>query len=530
MHRHERPILRPGQTCWRIEAAHRMALIIDAADYFAHAKAAMLRARRSIFLIGWDFDLRIRLTPDAPDDGSPDQLGKLLRHIVRRRRDLEIFILKWDMAALFTLSRQFLPFLALSLADRGRIHLRLDSTHPAGATHHQKIVVIDDALAFCGGIDMTTDRWDTRGHLPGDGRRRRPDGSLHGPWHDATAAVDGPAARALGQLARERWADATGRRLAPAKPAGDPWPEGLSPTFRDVEVAIARTMPAYHGRPEISEIEHLYVEAIRRARRTVYLESQYFASARIADVVCERLREQDGPEIIVVNPQATEGWLEEEAMGSARNLILKRIADTDRHDRFRLYHPVNEAGEPIYVHAKILIVDDRLLRIGSSNINNRSLGFDSEADLALERTQASAADLGSRFLSIRDGLLAEHLDATPEEVACAIADHGSVRAAIDHLRRPAGRSLRSLEPAEPVNPAEEMLVASRLADPERPSSPEGRLEHALKRATLRPPPAALAAAGAGLLLGALALVLYRSDARWAKRLRKPFRRRTDGTM
>ncbi len=89
-----------------------------------------------------------------------------------------------------------------------------------------------------------------------------------------------------------------------------------------------------------------------------------------------RLREPDGPEIVVVNPETADGWLEEKAMGSARARLLRLVRAADRFGRFRLYTPVAAGGTPIYVHAKVLVMDDRLLRIGSSNLNNRSLGYD----------------------------------------------------------------------------------------------------------------------------------------------------------
>ena len=266
-----RRILRPGETCWRIERAHRFAVIVDASDYFAAAKAAMRKARHAIYLIGWDFDLRIRLEPGGNDDDLPDQLGPFLRAIIRRRRKLRAFVLKWDTAMLWTLGRQILPMLMLDWWRHDRIHFRLDSAHPTGAAHHQKIIVIDDALAFCGGIDMTNDRWDTREHRPCDPRRRRPDGSAYGPWHDTTAVVDGAAAKALGELARKRWRRATGERLPVPEPSGELWPDDTEPMLRDVDVAIARTAPAYERQPQIDEIERLCLAAIAAAREVIYI-------------------------------------------------------------------------------------------------------------------------------------------------------------------------------------------------------------------------------------------------------------------
>jgi hypothetical protein len=184
------PILQRGWNCWRIERADRVALIVDAADYFAAAKAAIRQARHMVMLIGWQFDLRIKLEPDRADAEPPDELGKFLKAVAAERPELRIHILPWDAAMLATLARQVVPFLALELVWHHRIHFRLDGDHPAGTCHHQTIIVVDDALALCGGIDMTADRWDTRENRDGNPCRVRPDGSPYEPVHDATGRGD----------------------------------------------------------------------------------------------------------------------------------------------------------------------------------------------------------------------------------------------------------------------------------------------------------------------------------------------------
>lgn len=260
-------ILQPGTTCWRMAHADRMAVIIDAEAYFTQVKTAILNARHSVLLIGWDFDTRIALDRGDPDPAVPNHLGSLLSYVVRRNPGLHVHVLRWDLAFLKMPFRGLTPFFLLDWMLSRRLHFRLDSHHPAEACHHQKIAVIDDAIAFCGGIDITTNRWDTPAHLDDDPRRKRPSGEPHGPWHDATTAVDGEAARALGELARARWRAATGKQLPPASPGGSRWPAALNPEFRDVEVAIARTEPAYDGQEEVREIEKLYLAAIAPARR-----------------------------------------------------------------------------------------------------------------------------------------------------------------------------------------------------------------------------------------------------------------------
>jgi phospholipase D1/2 len=336
---------------------------------------------------------------------------------------LRIHVLQWDAAMVATVARQIVPMLWLELMWHHRIHFRLDSDHPWGACHHQKIAVIDDALAFCGGIDMTADRWDTRAHRDDDPCRVRPDGSRYTPFHDMTVAVDGAAARALGELARERWYRATGRRLRPPPPAPDVWPDGLEPLLRDVDVAIARTHPPRPGRSPVREIEQLYLDAIAAAQRAIYCECQYLASASIADALALRLAEPDGPEVVIISPGSAAGWLEELAMDGARKLILRRLREADRHGRLGVYEPVTSGGEPIYVHAKVLVIDDRLLRIGSSNLNNRSMGFDTECDVAVEAPPEArdAAAARERIIGLRNDLLAEHLGVSSAEVSAELA-------------------------------------------------------------------------------------------------------------
>ncbi len=461
-------VLRPGDTCWRIERADRVALIVDAADYFRAAQAAMLKAQHSILMIGWDFDTRIDLDPTRDGGGHPTGLGAFLTWLVEAKPELHVHILKWDLGMVKALWRGTTLFRVAQWAFHERIAFKLDGAHPTGAVHHHKIVVIDDAVAFCGGIDMTGDRWDTPEHRDEDPRRRRPfTRRAYGPWHDATTAVSGPAAKALGDHARERWHRASGEILAPPPAGSDPWPDGLTVDMADVGVAIARTIPAYEDQAEVREIEALYIAAIASARRSVYLESQYFASRAIAQAIARRLDEPDGPEFVIVNPESAEGWLEEEAMGSARARLLAMLRRRDRFGRLRVYTPVTAGEQPIYVHAKIMIVDDRLLRVGSSNLNNRSMGYDTECDLAIEANDDDAR-LCDAISAFRARLLAEHLGTSPDEVSAAVAKGRSLVAAIEALSGP-GRSLRAFTPPE-INEAEKALADHELMDPERPRS------------------------------------------------------------
>lgn len=460
----------------RTARAMRMSVIVDADDYFRFAHAAMLKARRQIILIGWDFDARIKLVPDdrRQDSDAPSTIGDLISWLVRHRPELEVFLLRWDLGAIKSLFRGKTAFTVARWMMHPRITLKLDSHHPTGASHHQKIIVIDDCLAFCGGIDMTGDRWDTRAHEDDQPARVRPGGSPYKPWHDATTALEGPAAAALGKLARDRWKRAGGESIAAVRGQHDCWPDGLPVQFSDVEVTIARTAPKMPDQRAVLEIERLYLEQIARANRFIYAESQYFASRRVAEALARRLDERHGPEIVIVNPLSAQGWLEPLAMDTARARLVAALRARDKHDRLRLYHPVTRDRTPIYVHAKILIVDDQILRVGSSNLNNRSMRLDTECDVTIDGASDANKARSGMIAEIRNDLLAEHLGVSQARVAAGIESTGSLIATIEHLRfigrKNARNRRRTLIPYEIPNlsQVEAWLADNEVLDPEQP--------------------------------------------------------------
>jgi len=448
-----------------MERANRAAVIVDAEDYFRLARQAMLRAKSQILLIGWDFDTRICLD-FAADDGAPTELGAFLSWLPKHRPGLQVHILKWDIGAIKLLGRGTTVLRLLRWAASNQIHFKLDGAHATGASHHHKIAVIDDALAFCGGIDMAGSRWDTREHRDNDEHRRRPTTRRrYGPWHDATMAVDGAAARALGELARDRWKAAGGEAVDPPQSNSDPWPTALGPQFEEVDVAIARTRAAHDGEDCIREVEALYVDMIARAQRFLYAENQYFASRAIADAIEKRLRESDGPEFVIVNPRSGQGWLDEEAMSPARAELFHRLQKADRYGRFRIFTPVTAGGDDIYVHSKVTIVDDEILRVGSANMNNRSMGLDSECDLLIDTARDVNSHASEQIAALRTDLLAEHLGASVDSVEARFANSGSLIRAIESFSGGSGRGLVPFIPERP-NAVERKLARNETLDPE----------------------------------------------------------------
>ena len=458
---------RPGEDCWRIARAARASTIIDADCYFRHARAAMLKAKRRIMLIGWDFDAGISLIrEEEAKDGAPVIIGDFISWLVEEKPDLEIYLLRWDVGAMKSMVKPANLYTTVKWMAHKRIHVKLDSHHPPAASHHQKIVVIDDCFAFCGGIDMTADRWDTRHHRDEDPARKHPDGSPYGPWHDATTALQGDVAAALGHHARARWVGAGGEALQPIEGEHDCWPDALPVQFEQVDIAISRSAPEMEDQAPLIEIERLYLNQIASAERCIYAESQYFASRRIAEAIAARLGDPDGPDIVIINPEQADGWLEQQAMDTARARLVEALRARDTHGKLRVYHPFTVRGDPIYVHAKILIVDDRVLRFGSSNMNNRSMRLDTECDVTIDTRLAVNAGREDMIRTIRDDLIAEHLDLPAERVAAVIAERGLI-AGIEELRDKPGRTLRPYVTPN-LNDVQAWLADNEVLDPEGP--------------------------------------------------------------
>jgi phosphatidylserine/phosphatidylglycerophosphate/cardiolipin synthase-like enzyme len=492
-------LLNVGSTCWRVETSDRLGLIMDMADYFAAAKAAMLKATRSIHLLNWAFDPDTFFLPDREGSGPPDdRFGPFLRDLARHRPELDVRILCWRSALPVAATQNFFPHRAKACFQGTPVKFRLDGSLPLGACHHQKVIVIDDRLAFCGGGDIAPDRWDTCEHLDDDPRRQKTAGKSYESRHETMSAVDGDAARALGTLFRMRWERSSGEALpapAPLASAGfqspqngdggeggaqtcgdgaprpdasaDLWPECLEVRARMVRVGLSRTEPDWRGYSEVREAEALHLAAIAAARRSIYMENQYFASPVMAEALAARLAEADGPEVVLISTQHSPSWFDQMTMDKTRILFLKRLKDVDRYNRCHAYFPRTAKGRSIIVHSKLTIIDDDLVRIGSANLNNRSTGFDTECDLSVEaEVGAAGEDARAAIKSFRLRLLGHWLNIPPEALEAFIEADGSIHRAVERFDAP-GRRLQAIA-ITPIGPLWEFIAAYHLGDPAGP--------------------------------------------------------------
>lgn len=481
-------ILVPGQNCWKVADAQRFAVALDADAQRNALRQSLLGARRTIFIVGWHVDSQTLLAEDQ-GDVWPRRLGDLLLALLQQRSTLRVYVLAWDFCMLYSGEREWPPVYRQAWPHHRRLVHRLDARHPAGGAHHQNFVVIDDAVAFVGGLDLARET------------RSGADASIEpasiGTRLGAQAVFDGPAAALMGELARLRWEHSAGRRVASRRRRGShpvtasaetpAWPPSLTPDMYDVRVGISRTQPAYAGRPATGEIRQLFVDAVHAARHTLYFENGYFTAQALAQALSARLRRQDAPETILVTQPGAVGWLDEVAMASMRAEIHADIRQQDmaRSGAARRYHaycppvPESRTDQAAAVRSKLFIVDDTMLCLGSANLSNRSMMLDTECQVTVEATHAAHCEA---IAQIRARVLAARLGASEQVVGAAIAQEG-VAAAISRVD-PAGVALA------PFSSRPEDLPAAAgkgvWVDRERPVSPDRLIAQFMPETGKRP--------------------------------------------
>ncbi|MDO9079605.1 MAG: phospholipase D-like domain-containing protein [Desulfuromonadales bacterium] len=304
------------------------------------------------------------------------------------------------------------------MSTNERIHFCFDNKHAFNASHHQKLVIIDGKIAFVGGMDICSSRWDDRNHHLENQYRKDADETVYGSYHDIQTYHTGPIVKELVDIFQQRWLDSgAGQLLLPATDGPDPEidyaPLFPMPTDR---VAISRTQAKNLQPPikEILEIRHLYIDAIMSAEVLIYIENQYFSSHAIYWALVDRMTNADRSrlQIIMVLPDRLP-FTEELFLGLPQMRMLRslqEVADTNGHS-LRVYSTVCIKGEErkmTFIHSKLLLVDDLFLSIGSANITNRSMGLDTELNVSWE-AEAGQTELIASIRAVRAALLAEHV-------------------------------------------------------------------------------------------------------------------------
>ena len=439
-------------------------------------RATLLLAECQIDIIGWDIHSETPLVDKSGRavDGLPIALGPFLGALLELKPALRINILIWDFAALYAAEREWDSAKKFMASGCGRITFRRDSSLPLGSAQHQKIVVIDNIVAFSGGLDLTIRRWDTNEHLFDHPLRRDPDGKPYPPFHDVQCMVEGAAAAALGELANARWAAVRCplERCPPVE--GNRWPASIPVDARNISCGIARTELKTATRDAVDEVAQLFLSSIGAAERFIYIENQFTSAPEIAEALARRMADVPSLRVLIVTPEAHSSWLESRAMQRGRGAFFRPFVSADVADRLRILYPRSygaESSSAVMVHSKVMIIDDEFVRVGSANLNNRSLGADTECDLAFE---AGCEDHREFVRRLRRRLIG-HFCGLDES---AIASHeDDLFGFIDH--HGASGASKKLLPVEPEGaPARAITdILQPIADPKRPLD----LQHAARR-------------------------------------------------
>ena len=469
------PITQLENNTWQIVQADESGLLVDARDYYHAFYRAALTAQHYIVMAGWQFDRGVKLLRGsdvalARRKQRDVRLLKFLDGLCASRPNLHVYMLAWDFHMVFALEREWMQRMWFDWTTNERLHFLFDDSHVPGGCHHQKFVVIDGQLSFLGGIDLCESRWDDRQH-DAKNRQRTSRGRAQKPYHDVQSYFTGrPVADALTQLFRWRWRRAGGDEALLHTQARASGPAGYAPRGalrfpRKARIALSRTEPRLDDGSAALEIRALYLRAIAQAERLIYLETQYLSSRAICRALSDRMREASRPRlqiVLVVNPRA-EAMKEEIAVGLRQAEIishLRQVASATGH-ALGIYFTI-PAGQPpprpgqkgggevkgVYIHSKLMVVDDRLLTVGSANLTNRSMGIDSELNATWETKSASDA-IGGAIRRARISLLAEHVGARSRATLVQLARPQRLVQTLDALvARGDGRLCKHPSPTE----------------------------------------------------------------------------------
>ena len=404
-------------------AGNDVRVLIDGENALGNLQDDVAAAKESVLLAGWSFEGSFRLSSGGPT------LRELLADVAERA---EVRVLAWAGAPipLFTPSRSDVRNGRDALVRGTGISMELDAKERPMHCHHEKLAVIDGRIAYVGGIDLTS--------LAGD----RLDRSIHPPraglgWHDASSRIEGPLVRDVAEHIALRWREVTGSPLAISCDDA---------TRGSVTAQLVRSVPnsVYEALPRGEyRILEAYIRALRSAQHLIYLESQFLWSPEVVRILRAKLESPptDDFRMVVLLPLRPNNGADD-TRGQ-----LGVLANADRDQRLTACTLFQGNGEgPVYVHAKIGIIDDRWLCIGSANLNEHSFFNDTEA-CVITTDETLVRD--TRLQLWREHLRRDDVDGEPHTVIDQVwrptAEEG------DHLAFLPGISRRTRRFLGPIN-------------------------------------------------------------------------------
>jgi phosphatidylserine/phosphatidylglycerophosphate/cardiolipin synthase-like enzyme len=388
----------------RPRPGNALTVLVDGSEALQAMADAIARAQSHVHITGWHITPTFALTRGE----RPIVLKELLAEVATR---IPVRVLIWAGVPVPVMQpwRGDVRKIRDELTAGNRIQCALDARERPMHCHHEKTIVIDDQIAFVGGIDLTNfhaDRWDTPDH--------KPRGAVG--WHDVASRIAGPAVRDVAMNFAMRWQAITGEEL----------PAAAVPTAAgDIELQVVRTVPdgTYPRLPRGDfRILESYLRALRAAKRFIYLENQFLWSPEILEVLREKLAHPPTPDfrLLLVLPAKPDSGADD-TRGQLGTLV-QADGEGGRLLACTIYAIGEEKDWQVYVHAKVGIVDDAWMTIGSANLNEHSLFNDTEMNVVTHDTELA--------LQTRLRLWAEHLERPVSEV------DGNPRDVIDRLWRP----------------------------------------------------------------------------------------------
>lgn len=470
-------IFKPGRNCWHTSQADYARPLIDSEEYYQALHSSICKAKHSIFIVGWDIDSRIRLLRGEAEQNSeaPSVISDLLAWKAEQNADINIYLLRWDSSLAFFSQREMWAKEAWDEKTPDNVNTELDDTIPMGGSQHQKVVVIDDEIVFSGGMDVSTNRWDTREHLIEQPYRVGPEGP-YSPLHDVQIVSAGPIVEYFAKLVRWRWDRISEEKAmafkqhAPSGQLPPTWPANFEPQLKHVPCALSRTIPFMDEVEPVQEVRHMLLDLINQAEHFIYIENQFTTRQEIAETLNKRLKAKPSLQVLIVSSYEPKGKFESEAYWASRidfKNILENGIESGRV--FLGYSSIQDKDEKqAYkrIHSKVMSIDDKYLVIGSSNISNRSMSLDTEVDLVFYGdTRQNCQDISR----VRDDLLAEHTGRSIEQVTSLMQKADPLNAII--TEQPQYQySLSEVDDSRFTNKSWQSLFGS-LSDPEEPLLP-----------------------------------------------------------
>ena len=395
----------------------RLEVLVDGATALPAIAQALRAARSHVHVTGWHLASHFELVRGE----HPTAIGPLLAELAERL-DVRVMVWAGSPVPVFHPTRKEIEAEVERLTRSTNIQAFRDPREHPIHCHHEKTIVIDDEVAFVGGIDLTDqagDRFDTSDHAA-----RRKLG-----WHDVTSRLEGPAVADVANHFIMRWREVAGEQL-PAPVVPPPVADEHASTVQVVRT-VAEDM--YHAVPKGDfRILESYVRALRSAQHLIYLENQFLWSPEIVEILVSKLKRppSEGFRLVVLLPARANNGQDD----TSGQLGVLADADDQGNPHFlaaTLRSRTGTRDDALYVHAKVGIVDDRWLTVGSANLNAHSLLNDTEMNVVTDDAVLARAT--------RERLWAEHLEVAIDEIAgrdpAEVVDRYWRPVAMDQLQR-----------------------------------------------------------------------------------------------